>query len=986
MAGRIEASKVIRPFDGEGDVVAWLAKVELVASLTETKDVAKLVPLYLEGGALALYLEMNAAKRADYNLLSQELMRAYSDSEFVAYSKLRTMKWTGEAVDVFANDIRKLARGCGLKGDGLEQVVKLAFITGFPDHIAVELQQIQDVEKMSVSDVLKRARILASNSGSGSVAAPAIGRSGQGIKCFGCGGPHVVRNCPNPEKREKKEVRCYRCGGGHIVKYCPHDEIGSGDKKKSRGAERENEVSCVTGIFKEIVRSKWSGVPVIDIRINGKSAKALVDTGCTRTMVREGLTGRATGETVLAAFDGREVKCKGSAHAEMSVGEETVSQEVMVMDWIVGGIDAVIGMDTISRLGGVKVQEKLVQFGNMCAIACGEKGNARIRELKKHDEDADRLQCLEEKVCMLDLTNQDLKNKLAEAQDFVVINSGPAQGSLVDELSASSRWGQAKPHSNSPVSGESDKESGDESPKKMVKKLKRQLSFLEEQKNGKIAGLQERLADMGENEVKLSETLAEMEMTERELKAKLALYESSEVTVEKMLKCQDKIHELRTSQESLLDQLETMEPEEESLQERLEETERRLKGKIVTLEVEMKNLKQKELKENGLVAKESEALEGGAVLGLKLRKANDGQLKFEHANTIPEVSQGLTRKELFSICGKLVGHYPKAGWLRVACSYVKRHAEGDSWDDYVGDGIRDRMKEIVEEVRKNDPVKGMWRVPKSDSGAVWCDASELVMGVVLEIGGTEVEDASWMRKEECNRKKCDELEVANGQFNEKFTQMETDKREVVAFWKRQVEAKTDEIADLNDRHTGLQQTRDNEREQYELQIQQQRNEYQEMKDQLTSENMILRGKLAALEEFKVQKEDLMAKFAIMEEELKKKDQDHKENIYNLEKKAVMSAPPAEEGDCGDGRVQIGEEVWVRPGGARCTTRWGRGIVTGVNSVNNIEVDGVPCHILDVRPVVEEVPEGLTANVEDEIRRYPRRDRHAPTWMRDYVSE
>ena len=106
----------------------------------------------------------------------------------------------------------------------------------------------------------------------------------------------------------------------------PVYEIGSGEKKKSRGAERENEVSCVTGIFKEIVRSKLSGVPVIDIRINEKSAKALVDMGCARTMVREGLTGRATGETVLAAFNGREVNCKGSAHAEMSVGEETVSQ------------------------------------------------------------------------------------------------------------------------------------------------------------------------------------------------------------------------------------------------------------------------------------------------------------------------------------------------------------------------------------------------------------------------------------------------------------------------------------------------------------------------------------------------------------------------------------------------------------------------------------------------------------------------------------
>ena len=45
--------------------------------------------------------------------------------------------------------------------------------------------------------------------------------------------------------------------------------------------------------------------------------------------------------------------------------------------------------------------------------------------------------------------------------------------------------------------------------------------------------------------------------------------------------------------------------------------------------------------------------------------------------------------------------------------------------------------------------------------------------------------------------------------------------------------------------------------------------------------------MAALEEFKVQKEDLMAKFAMMEEELAKKDVEHKEHLYTLEKKAVM---------------------------------------------------------------------------------------------------
>lgn len=45
--------------------------------------------------------------------------------------------------------------------------------------------------------------------------------------------------------------------------------------------------------------------------------------------------------------------------------------------------------------------------------------------------------------------------------------------------------------------------------------------------------------------------------------------------------------------------------------------------------------------------------------------------------------------------------------------------------------------------------------------------------------------------------------------------------------------------------------------------------------------------MASLEEFKVHREELMAKFANMEEELKQKDEDHKSAIYDLEKKAVL---------------------------------------------------------------------------------------------------
>ena len=44
----------------------------------------------------------------------------------------------------------------------------------------------------------------------------------------------------------------------------------------------------------------------------------------------------------------------------------------------------------------------------------------------------------------------------------------------------------------------------------------------------------------------------------------------------------------------------------------------------------------------------------------------------------------MTRRQLFSLCGHLIGHYPVAGWLRVACSWIKRISEGSSWEDPIG--------------------------------------------------------------------------------------------------------------------------------------------------------------------------------------------------------------------------------------------------------------------------------------------------------------
>ncbi len=137
------------------------------------------------------------------------------------------------------------------------------------------------------------------------------------------------------------------------------------------------------------------------------------------------------------------------------------------------------------------------------------------------------------------------------------------------------------------------------------------------------------------------------------------------------------------------------------------------------------------------------------------------------------------------------------------------------------------------------------------------------------------------------QKKCDELELRNTEFKNNSDQQSMDKKEIVSFLKKQLEQRADEIADLQERLIGLQQAKDTEKDHYEVQLATLRTEMQEIKDQLTSENMVLGGKLASLEEFRVQKEELLAKFAKLEEDLVEQGQAHKEQIYNLEKKAVV---------------------------------------------------------------------------------------------------
>lgn len=137
------------------------------------------------------------------------------------------------------------------------------------------------------------------------------------------------------------------------------------------------------------------------------------------------------------------------------------------------------------------------------------------------------------------------------------------------------------------------------------------------------------------------------------------------------------------------------------------------------------------------------------------------------------------------------------------------------------------------------------------------------------------------------QERCDKLELRNNDVESMFEQQASDKKEIVSFLKKQLEQRSDEIADLQEKIITINQTKEMDKDRYELEIETLKTQMQEVKDQLTSENMVLGGKLASLEEFRIQKENLLNKFSEMEELLSNQEINHKEQIYQLERKGVV---------------------------------------------------------------------------------------------------
>ena len=222
-------SDVIAPFDGLSDFGEWIAKVEMVASLQGVKKLEKFFPLFLTGGAFAVYQGLYPTTKDSYDAAKSAMLMAFSTDCFGAYSELISRRLGyHESVDVYLSDLRRLSSL--IDSDMPDAFLKCAFVNGLPDELKSQLKAACALKKMSLADIVERTRLLSKSAESCMLASTRVAGNdhptNRQIRCYNCQAVgHISRNCPQkrPEHAQRnRSRRCYVCGDlDHLAPSCP---------------------------------------------------------------------------------------------------------------------------------------------------------------------------------------------------------------------------------------------------------------------------------------------------------------------------------------------------------------------------------------------------------------------------------------------------------------------------------------------------------------------------------------------------------------------------------------------------------------------------------------------------------------------------------------------------------------------------------------------------------------------------------------------
>lgn len=159
---------------------------------------------------------------------------------------------------------------------------------------------------------------------------------------------------------------------------------------------------------------------------------------------------------------------------------------------------------------------------------------------------------------------------------------------------------------------------------------------------------------------------------------------------------------------------------------------------------------------------------------------------------------------------------------------------------------------------------------------------------------SEVEKALYeLQLADCNRKVArlraavSDYEIRNEELQKAYDKLDEDRADIIAYLKKTLNIKTEENTELKDKVKGLEELREIETAQFKETVTELEKNFTTMKDQLTSENKLLAGKLNTLEEFRAIRDDLMRKFDRQEHSFEEQEMKYKRMLYEAEKKFVI---------------------------------------------------------------------------------------------------
>lgn len=467
--------------------------------------------------------------------------------------------------------------------------------------------------------------------------------------------------------------------------------------------------------------------------VGGEEVIALVDSGCTETIVARRLVHNVVsgGEGVVVTVDGAKLKCEKS-RVTLLVDGRKLEVSCIVLNNMLSEFELILGMDVVKRLGGVTIGST-VTFG-MAAVTCRS---------QVHIDDVDFTASFDGSVWTVKWKWLDGEPKLKNNISCYKIREHQKEA-FVSEIDAWINEGILEPV-----------------PESVVVKSILPLMAVEQNNKDKIRpvldfrDLNNYVSSHSGGAVACDETLRRWRQAGQNIalidlrKAYLQIHVDKTLHNFQIVQHKGKYYYLtrlgfglNSAPKIMSKILEHVLAMDDSI---AAATDSYIDDIAVNKDLVSPERVAEHLSRFGLTTKPVEEIDGARVLGLRVTRSAHNQLLWSRGNDIPKVVNQITRRDLFSICGQLIGHYPVAGWLRVACGYVKRSAIGTKWDDYIGEKAYTLLVDMLQKVEKNDPVGGVWAVDGTD-GRVWCDASSLALGCVLEVNGTVVEDISWLRK------------------------------------------------------------------------------------------------------------------------------------------------------------------------------------------------------------------------------------------------